>query len=110
PAPGPRRPRPAPERLTVWERGQAKSPPLKALALLAAACPETPPEGLARLPVGPRDALLLELRALTFGPRLTAVSACPACGAALDLAFDVGDIRVEPPGPTGETLSVSAGG
>ena len=37
------------EWLDVWERGQAQSLPARALTILAAACPETPPETLAGL-------------------------------------------------------------
>src|SRR5437660_6003186 len=100
----------APELLTVWERGQAQPPLVKGLALLAAACPDTPPEALARLPIGRRDALLLDLRALTFGPCVTAVTACPACGSPLDLAFDVADVRVATAGEPDELLSVRVEG
>src|SRR4051794_16249982 len=100
----------ASELLTVWERGQAQPPLLKALALLAAAAPDTPPEALARLPIGRRDALLLELRAAMFGPRLTGVTACCACHAPLDLTFDVADIRVEPEGEPDELLSIHTEG
>jgi hypothetical protein len=92
------RPLTAQELLDVWERGLALPPVQRALALLAAACPETPPEALARESVGRRDGRLLWLREWTFGPRLVSLAACPACGERLETAFDVADIRVEETG------------
>ena len=88
----------AAELLSIWEDGQQRSPLLRALTLLAAACPDTSAEALARLPVGQRDALLFELRARTFGSKLTAVAPCPACGQTLDLEFDAAQLRSAPAG------------
>ena len=48
----------------VWERGMANQPVYRALILLAFACSEMTPEMLARLTIGQRDSLLLELREL----------------------------------------------
>ncbi len=88
------RPLSAQELLDAWERGSSEPPVGRALTLLAAACPETPPEELARESVGRRDGRLLTLREWTFGPRLMSVAACPACGERLETAFDMDDIRV----------------
>jgi hypothetical protein len=85
----------AAELLNVWERGQTEPPVRQALALLAAACPETPPDEIARLAIGRRDRLLLELRERTFGPRLVSVAACPACGERLEVEVAVRDLLVE---------------
>jgi hypothetical protein len=79
--------------LDAWEHGVGQSLLQRALTLLAAACPDTPPEQLARLPMGQRDSRLLRLRELTFGPRLNAVVQCPRCLAQLELAFDAADTR-----------------
>jgi hypothetical protein len=50
------------------------------------------------LAVGDREALLLELRRLTFGDRLAALADCRACGEALDLDLAVTGLLV-PPAP-----------
>ncbi|HKI02137.1 MAG TPA: phage baseplate protein, partial [Thermoanaerobaculia bacterium] len=60
------RPLSAPELLEAWERGLAGHPVQRALLLVAAACPGTPPEELARESVGRRDGRLLTLREWTF--------------------------------------------
>jgi hypothetical protein len=88
------RPLSAPELLAAWERSLAEPPALRALVLLAAACPETPVEDLARESVGRRDARLLTLREWTFGPQLASLASCPVCGERLEMAFDVAEIRV----------------
>jgi hypothetical protein len=77
---------------SVWERGQDEPPVRRALALLAAACSETPADDLAGLGIGRRDRLLLELRERTFGPRLVSVASCPACGERLEVQLAVQDL------------------
>jgi len=94
------------ELLDAWERGLGETPVQRALTLLAAACPETPPDALARESVGRRDGRLLTLREWTFGSRFVSLAACPACGDVLETAFDVGDIRVPEERPE-EPLSLS---
>ena len=101
------RPLSASELLVVWEHGLAQPPAQRALMLLAAACPDTPPEALAKLSIGQRDAHLLTLREWTFGPKLVSVATCPACGERLELTFNVADIQVATDAPPTEPLSVS---
>ncbi len=97
------------ELLDVWERGLPQTPARRALLLLEAACPETPPGVLARWSVGQRDAALLNLREWAFGARLSSLAACPACAERVELNFDASDIRVsqdvEPP----ETFALASG-
>jgi len=81
------------ELLNVWEWGQAQPAARRALALLAAACPDTPPDALAAISIGERDARLLTLREWAFGPGLDSVTACPGCGERLELHFQVADLR-----------------
>lgn len=78
--------------LEVWERGWAQSPLQRALTLLVLARPDTPPESLAKLSLGERNAALLILREQIFGPRLGSLARCNACGEALELNFTVADI------------------
>jgi hypothetical protein len=102
------RPLSSAELLNVWEQGLGQPPTLRALNLLSAACPETPPETLARLSIGQRDSLLLTLREWTFGAQLVSLVNCPQCGEKVELSFNVSDIRVEPPAPV-ETLALAVG-
>lgn len=81
--------------LNIWEYGFAQPAWQRALSLLAAALPDSSPEGLASLPLGRRDAYLLSLRESLFGPHLTSLANCPACGERLELTFDVADILAE---------------
>jgi hypothetical protein len=85
------------ELLSVWERGLAQPAAQRVLTLLAAACPDTAPDALAKLSIGQRDARLLTLREWTFGPRLASLTTCPGCGERLELTFNVTDIRLPSP-------------
>src|ERR1700722_16111266 len=69
-------------RLCEW--GRDKHALDRALVLLRAACPGADPEALCRLPIGRRDALLLRLRTMAFGPRLELSVRCPKCAEALE--------------------------
>src|SRR4051794_14058961 len=83
----------ASELLAAWERGLARRPADRALGLLAAATPQTPPEALARLSIGQRDARLLDLREAVFGREVTGLAACAGCGEQVELSFDTRTIR-----------------
>ncbi len=85
----------ASELLRLWERGLAKQPAERALALLSATSPETAPEALARMSIGRRDALLLRLRERTFGPQLASTASCPHCAERLELNFTTHEIAVD---------------
>jgi hypothetical protein len=82
--------------LEVWERGRGLHPVDRALVLLAAAQPGAPWEQLARLSIGQRDAQLLSLRELTFGPRLASYAECPVCGERLEFDHQVSDFLASP--------------
>lgn len=84
----------ASELLDIWEFGQSQRPVEKALMLLQAACPESSIESLARLSIGERDSLLLNLRELTFGRLVTSVVVCSNCEERLELEFSAEEIRV----------------
>lgn len=83
----------------VWECGLDADLTSRMLVLLGAACPGTGEDELAELPVGRRDALLLDLRALLFGPELTAVVQCPGCDQTLESTFAAEQLRIEPTHP-----------
>lgn len=82
----------AAELLDVCERSFGRPIAERALELLVSACPEVPRQRLASLSVGRRNALLLRLRNWTFGPELTGLTACPECGAQVELNWQVGDL------------------
>jgi hypothetical protein len=83
--------------LRIWEEGQSRPPWARALLLLEAAEPATERAALVRLPVGERDARLLELRAAVFGNTLSCLADCPACSERLELTFSVEDVRLPAP-------------
>jgi hypothetical protein len=78
-----RTPTPA-QLLEVWERAADAPVAAGCLALLAACCEGCSDESLASLPLGRRDALLLDLRARLFGAQLCGVVDCPACGTTVE--------------------------
>src|SRR5262245_46669045 len=87
----------AAEMFAVWDLGQPLDAPSRALALLAAACPEASPGALEALSVGERDRRLLTLREWFFGPRLVSLAECPACGERVESSFFVADVREPAP-------------
>lgn len=78
--------------LAVWEGGLERQPVERALVALERALPDWPRERLARLPLGRRDRLLLNLRAQLFGDVLSASTRCPSCGEALELPLSVSEL------------------
>lgn len=76
------------ELLSIWERGVGQRSTGRALALLEGVAPE--------MPIGKRDALLLDLREQLFGDALTGITSCPACGEEIELFFAVGEVRAAP--------------
>ncbi len=75
--------------IAAWEAGVTRRPVERAVTLLATACPEMTYAELASLPVGVRDARLLELRESLFGPALDCYAECPRCQARLEFRADV---------------------
>lgn len=65
--------------LDVWEAAARLPPGLREAELLRPACAGQSAEELARLPLGQRDGLLLELRRALFGDHMQCLTACPAC-------------------------------
>jgi hypothetical protein len=96
------------ELLAIWERGEGQRPWRRALALLAGTAPHAPADELAAMPIGRRDASLVELRARLFGDAFTGVTNCPSCDEAIELSFDVAEVRREQ--GSDAPLSMSAGG
>ena len=87
----------------AWEAGVSHRPVDRALTLLAAAYPEMTFAELTALPVGRRDACLLELREALFGPALYCYAECPRCQERLEFRADVGELLTR----TGESAPPS---
>jgi len=98
------------EILAVWERGQGRSAQEQALAPLRVAFPERGAEELARLPLGERDRLLLDLRRETLGAQLHGSASCPRCGVAIDFAVGVEEVLAAGRGAPAERLEVAVSG
>jgi hypothetical protein len=75
--------------MAVWDMAVGLSAARRALALLAAACPDESPDALAQLSVGRRDARLLTLREWAFGAQIESLTDCPRCGECTELSFPI---------------------
>lgn len=83
--------------LRAWEIGQRQHPIDRALTLLRASLPEKSLAELATLNLGRRDAYLLALRELTFGPQANGFAECPKCRERLEFDLNLADIRISDP-------------
>ncbi len=79
---------------SIWEEGRNSLPCRQALLLLSAASDDETADDIASLSIGSRDARLLALRELTFGPELRCLVDCPACGEKLEFDITAADIRL----------------
>lgn len=97
--------------LQVWERGGDPSAAARGLLLLGCSCDdEAGIDELAALPLGRRDARLLELRERLFGAAIDAVASCPQCATAVEATFRCDDLRLPDAGPAAPTLEHVARG
>ncbi len=83
--------------LALWETGRPQHALDRALTILAAATPGASRAALADLPIGERDARLLELRALVFGPRAEGFAECPHCNERLEFLLDLAGLEGRAP-------------
>ncbi|MGY8871582.1 MAG: T4 family baseplate hub assembly chaperone [Pseudomonadales bacterium] len=92
----------ADELLNVWEQGLSQPLLQRALILLAAAFPEINSGSLAKLSIGQRDLLLMQLRERLFGPLLLNRSVCPECYEQLEWQNNLSDFIVQVNKPSSE--------
>lgn len=85
--------------LRAWERGEGKPPVEQALILLGCGHPDRPAAELARLSIGERDALLLQLREQLLGSTLRGYVECPRCGERLVFKLQSADLRAPAASP-----------
>jgi hypothetical protein len=90
---------PASTLLTLWETGVAHAPAARPAALLAVSTGESV-DITARLPLGQRDARLLQWYCELAGTRLEALTDCPQCREVVEIEFDAADVR-RPSGGSG---------
>ena len=83
--------------LLVREAGRGQDTAGRAVTLLVRADPGASAEALLRLPLGRRNAALLDLRERIFGAELEAFAECPHCGEALELTMNLDALRVRAP-------------
>jgi len=74
--------------LIAWEHSRQRSTQEAVLSLLALASPGQSLNKLARIPLGERNVLLLELRAGTLGCSMEGRAVCPECGMQLEFELD----------------------
>lgn len=86
--------------LQVWEDTRQTHPIQQALSLLAVAWPEVDSVAWSRLPIGKRDAHLLDIHEAWFGAELQTATDCESCGTRLEADFPASAVRLEP-GATG---------
>jgi hypothetical protein len=89
----------ASEILRLWETADHLHPIDQALAVLQLVLPEQGRDGLAALPMGQRNALLMRLRSATFGDSLPGRARCPHCGESVEFELSCHDLMpgdVEP--------------
>jgi len=96
------------ELLDAWEKCLGRPPHERALTLLSA-LGGGDAGALSRLSIGRRDGALLELRERVFGPRLTSLASCPACGERMEMELEVGDLLVEQHDEQPASLALRAG-
>lgn len=85
------------EVVRLWDWGRDKRSLDRALMALELALSDEgwDRERLLDLPVGRREALLLDLRALLIGPTLESHVTCPRCEETLEVTVDVDFVRVD---------------
>jgi hypothetical protein len=86
--------------LDLWERALQLAPIERAVALAAAAGPADAAHDAAALPLGRRDARLLELRGEPLGGMLDATARCPRCDERVEFSPPLGPlVDAEPAAP-----------
>ena len=92
------------DEIFLLQQGSALSPAARTTAVLARCLCRLGPVStvtseIARsLSIGDREALLLHLRRLTLGEKMSCVLSCPACAEKLDLELEVSELLLPPYG------------
>ncbi len=78
--------------IRIWETSQYQHPLDKALTILVVGKPEMNWDQLAKLPIGQRDQLLLDIREKTFGPTLSGFAECSKCKEPLEFTTSINEL------------------
>lgn len=84
----------ASELLNVWERALDATAAARGLLMLRLTDEAQDESAWLDLPLGRRDARLLQLHARLFGHALQGVAMCPACQSTVELALDCGALQL----------------
>ncbi len=79
--------------LDIWDAGSTLDHTGRALLLLQLAHADHGKDRLMELTIGERDEMLLDVREHLFGSLIDAVDSCGACGAQVQVAFEIGRVR-----------------
>jgi len=82
--------------IRIWELGHDIHHIERALLILSASSGSTQNK-LASLPVGKRDALLLDIRSKIFGDRMNCFATCPECGDKIQFTLSARSLIVKSP-------------
>ena len=96
------------ELIAVWERGSGEGATERALSLLGV-CTGESREELARLSIGTRDTLLLELYERLFGTAMDAFARCPECAEPLEYSLSTRELAVAAPSVPSTPLVLQTG-
>jgi len=86
--------------LRAWDGSQARSPAARPLAYLESLAGTPPDQGWKHLPLGLRDARLLDLQEQTFGSLLHCLSDCPSCRTTIEFTVPIQALRRPVPAET----------
>lgn len=99
----------ASELIEVWETGASRGSGERAQLLLERAHLPLSPKQLRALPIGARDAMLLQLREQLFGPRLDGLVRCPRCEESIEVHADCRQLRSEAPPAENAAMQLTGG-
>lgn len=94
--------------MTIWERGRGVTDSGRGRIILRSLGFDEP--ATSALTVGQRDSAVMDARTWAFGSAVSAVADCPACGALLDVDFDLGLLRSEATSQPGAPVEVESEG
>lgn len=83
--------------IRIWELGHRMHPIGRALLILSASCSGSTRNKLASLPIGRRDALLLEIRSRIFGDNMNCFATCPKCVEKIQFILSARSLIVKSP-------------
>jgi hypothetical protein len=81
--------------LRAWDAGTTEHSLNRALRLLSLGVPEGGRQRFAELSIAQRNRLLLQLRAMTFGPELKAFATCGHCATRMEIGLPIDEMLAQ---------------